>query len=58
MTIICGLHFNRTSVISCEKYDEKYHDQLYLSMLINVSNHGNVELLRGWRAVIRYIKTV
>ena len=36
--IICGSHFNRPSGISCEKYDEKCHDQLYFSILVNVCN--------------------
>ena len=27
VTIICGLHFNRTSRINCEKYDENFFDQ-------------------------------
>ena len=39
VTIICGLHFDRASRISCEKYDEKCYDPWYLSILLNVYNY-------------------
>ena len=46
VTIICGLHFDRTSRISCEKYDEKIYDHLYFSMLLNVQL---LKTLNIWR---------
>ena len=39
VTIICGLHFDRTSRIICEKYDKKSYDEWYLSKLLNVYNY-------------------
>ena len=27
VTSICGIHFDKTSKINCEKYDEKCYDQ-------------------------------
>ena len=39
VTIICDLHFDRISRISCEIYDEKCQDYWYLSILINVYNY-------------------
>ena len=34
-TIICCLHFDRTSRINCKKYDEKCYDQWYYWMCTN-----------------------
>ena len=55
VTIICGLHFEITSTISCKKYDEKCYDQWYLAYYIIecVQLLKNTELLKGWRTVIR-----
>ena len=39
VTIICGLHFDRTSRTSCEGHDEKCYDHWYLSILLNVYNY-------------------
>ena len=39
VTIISGLHFDRASRISCEKYDEKCYDHWYHSILLNVYNY-------------------
>ena len=33
------LHFDRTSRIICEKYDEKCYDQWYLSIILNMHNY-------------------
>ena len=32
LTIICGLHFDKTSRINSEKYDEKCYNQWYVSV--------------------------
>ena len=55
VTIICGLHFEITSTISCKKYDEKMlwpviPCLLYYWMCTTIKN---TELLKGWRTVIR-----
>ena len=50
VTVICGLHFDRTSRIICEKYDEKSYDHIYFSMLLNVYNywkHWNFEGMKN-----------
>ena len=39
VTIICGLHFRRTSRINYEKYDEKYYEKWYISILSNMCNY-------------------
>ena len=48
--IICGSHFNRPSGISCEKYDEKCHDQLYFSILVNVCNYWKYWTFDGMKS--------
>ena len=54
VTIICGLYFDRSSTISCEKYDEKnvmITDTLaYYWMCTTIKI---TELLKGLRTVIR-----
>ena len=39
VTIICGLHFDKTSRINCEKNDEKCYDQWHFNILLNVHNY-------------------
>ena len=39
VTIICVLHFDRSSRISCEKYDEMCYGQWCHSILLNVYNY-------------------
>ena len=53
VTIICGLHFDRTSRIRSEKYDEKCYDHWYLVYYWMCTAIKNTELLKGWRTVIR-----
>ena len=39
VTIICGVHFDRKSRMSCKKFHEKCYDQGYLRILLNVYNY-------------------
>ena len=39
VTVICGLHFDRTLKTSCGKYDQKCYHQWHLSILLNVYNY-------------------
>ena len=43
VTIICGLHFARATIISYEKYYEKFYDHRYLELV------QLLKMLKFWR---------
>ena len=54
VTIICGLHFDRPSRISCEKYDERCYDQSWTFK--GMKNFGKVKTVTITKGPFNFIK--